>query len=84
MQITEYTEEEKESDKKKKTSFREIFWGKNDSEIQKKMDKRLEQLKKEGHKLVKRIKLANNYPCFCGSGKKLKDCCRDKVVVRSQ
>jgi uncharacterized protein YecA (UPF0149 family) len=54
--------------------MRELFYGKNDKEVIQKMDVRFEELKKDGHELIQRIKIGRNDPCPCGSGLKFKKC----------
>jgi uncharacterized protein YecA (UPF0149 family) len=63
--------------------FQEFFTGKNAGEVVSKMDARMEELKLQGHKLVRRVELdeptvksiSRNATCPCGSGHKYKRCC---------
>lgn len=58
---------------------REFFTGKDDEEVKKKMDERLNELQAKGHTFVRRVKIGRNEPCPCGSGKKFKRCHIDKI-----
>ena len=63
--------------------LQEFFNGKTPDELTKKMDARLEELKAQGHELMRRVELdeptvksiSRNAPCPCGSGHKYKRCC---------
>ncbi len=57
----------------------EFFMGKDDKEVKKKMDDRMEQLEGVGHTNFKREKIGRNQGCPCGSGKKWKNCCISKA-----
>lgn len=60
-------------------TLKEYFEAKNESELMEKMDIRLRTLQHQGHKLKNRQKIERNQPCPCGSGKKFKKCCIDKL-----
>jgi uncharacterized protein YecA (UPF0149 family) len=59
----------------------EIFHAPSEADLEDRMNKRLKDLKKQGHTLSRRVpikRLPNRYrnkPCPCGSGKKVKQCC---------
>ena len=59
----------------------ELFGGKTDKEVMRKMDKRLNEVKAEHGEpeRVVRRKIGRNEPCVCGSGIKFKKCCINKV-----
>ena len=60
--------------------FQEFFQAPSDMELKAKMDARLGELQSKGHTLVRRVpKIGRNQKCPCGSGKKFKKCCIDKV-----
>jgi hypothetical protein len=70
--------------------FQEFFTGKTPKELVEKMDNRLEELKIQGHELIRRVELdeptvkliSRKAPCPCGSGRKYKRCCmRDGLEV---
>lgn len=74
MQETQYEDLDGEIKK-----CREFFESKNEDDLKKAMDKRLDKLKSKGHTLVRICKIGRNQPCPCMSGKKFKKCCIDKV-----
>jgi len=63
--------------------FQEFFTGKNTEDLTRKMDTRLEELRTQGHELVRRVEfdepavrsISRNARCPCGSGRKYKRCC---------
>lgn len=63
--------------------LQEFFTGQTTEKLTEKMDARLEELKAQGHELVRRVELdeltvksiSRNAPCPCGSGHKYKRCC---------
>jgi len=63
--------------------FQELFSDETEEKLTEKMDTRLEELKSQGHELVRRVRLddttvksiSRNAPCPCGSGHKYKRCC---------
>ena len=77
MQETKYYEAELTK------HLQEFFTGQNIEDVRKKMDARLEELKTQGHELMRRVELddltvksiSRNAPCPCGSGHKYKRCC---------
>lgn len=68
-------------DKITNEKFKEFFEEKEGEDIEKIMDKRFKELQKEKEniELITRKKIGRNSPCPCGSGKKFKRCCIDKV-----
>ena len=75
MQETQYRDKKDGILKK----LQEFFTGKDDTVLNKKMDKRLEGLKTRGHSFVRCVKIGRNKACPCGSGKKFKKCCIVKI-----
>jgi len=77
MQETRYIDEEMMK------HLQEFFKGEDTKDLPEKMDARLDELKPQGHELVRRVELdestvksiSRNAPCPCGSGKKYKRCC---------
>lgn len=59
--------------------IREFYKGNTQAELNSKMDRRVEELKKEGMYLERRIPAERNEPCPCGSKKKFKHCCWRKA-----
>lgn len=60
---------------------REFFTGSTDKAMHKEMDRRLADLKAEGHEFVARTRIGSNATCPCGSGMKFKKCCIDKATA---
>lgn len=55
---------------------REFFSGREEAEIEKRMDQRLGELnRKHRETFVGRKKIGRNDKCPCGSGRKFKKCC---------
>ena len=50
----------------------EFFTGKDGIEVERKMDARLSELRRQGHTLVRRVKIGRNDKCPCGVKKNLK------------
>ena len=74
-----------EEDAKKWDKTRnEFFTGKSDAEVAAQMNERLMELRTgdSPEKLVRRTKINRNQLCPCGSGRKFKKCCINKVVKR--
>lgn len=78
MQETKYWESEEGKEQIERFQ-QEFFGGENDEEIEYKMNNRLRDLRGQGHTLHRRSRIGRNDPCPCGSGKKFKFCCIDKL-----
>jgi len=81
MQETRPADLTPERAKELKKLYQEFFSGKDDADVTKQMDERLNFL--ETHKdqrLVRRIRVRRNDPCPCNSGRKFKKCCINKIV----
>ncbi|MCX5859651.1 MAG: SEC-C metal-binding domain-containing protein [Proteobacteria bacterium] len=50
-----------------------------EEEIEKRRRRWEEEDKEEGHEMVGKLRIGRNDPCPCGSGKKYKKCCLDKL-----
>ena len=61
-------------------NIKEFFKSETETALIEKMDNRLNTLQKQRHKLRQRIMVKPNDVCPCGSLKKFKKCCMNKVL----
>ncbi len=59
--------------------FSELFTDEDEDALFDWMDERQNELKKQGYRMTKRVKVGRNAPCPCGSGVKFKKCCIFRV-----
>ena len=57
----------------------EYFSADDEVRLFEEMNKAAAEAESKGYTVVKRRKIGRNDPCPCGSGKKFKKCCIDKV-----